>query len=285
MWLSVVSSNYSPKNVYYILDLNSGYLRCSVQKIRSVLSGIEKMQFTFSCGKFFLNILLSQFFYKFLYFPFLILRLYTIMCPSETFPVINSSSTVTNITNTHCHSQHSPLLLFYQHQFSYIIFNKSEHFHQFPNSHDRRQLTAIIFNDCDRKCSWHINVRDYYKIISVDWSQMVSSCNSFCLTTISTYLHSISFVSQNRCSEKIPYWLRLSRLLKGLMCKSASVPIVWMRVWLQICICNFLSFFCFVFWISSFLCEELVAHSEESCRVCVCMSNCVWSIKLNKQSL
>jgi hypothetical protein len=23
----------------------------------------------------------------------------------------------------------------------------------FPNSHDRRQLTVIIFSDCDRKCS------------------------------------------------------------------------------------------------------------------------------------
>jgi len=121
-----------------------------------------------------------------------------------------SPSTVTNITNTHCHSQHSPLLLFYQHPFSYIICSKSEHFHQFPNSHDRRQLTVIIFSDCDRKCSWHINVTDHYWMISVDWSQNVSLCNSFCLSTISTYLHSITCVSQLRCSDKIPYWLHWS---------------------------------------------------------------------------
>jgi hypothetical protein len=82
-------------------------------------------------------------------------------------------STLTNITNSHCHSQHSPLLLFYLHPFSYIICSTSQHFNQFPNSHDSRQLTVIIFSDCDRKCSWHINVRDHYWMISVDWSQTV----------------------------------------------------------------------------------------------------------------
>jgi hypothetical protein len=30
-------------------------------------------------------------------------------------------------------------------------------------------LTVIIFSDCDRKCSWEINVRDHYWMISVDW--------------------------------------------------------------------------------------------------------------------
>jgi hypothetical protein len=60
----------------------------------------------------------------------------------------------------------------------FIIYSKSEHFHQFPNSHDRRQLTVIIFSDCDRKCNWHINVTDHYWMISVDWSQNFSLCNS-----------------------------------------------------------------------------------------------------------
>jgi len=82
--------------------------------------------------------------------------------PSKKILARSSPSTVTKIFNTHSQSQHSPLLLFYQHQFSYIICSKSEHFHQFPNSHDRRQLTVIIFSDCDQKYNWNINVRDHY---------------------------------------------------------------------------------------------------------------------------
>ena len=57
-----------------------------------------------------------------------------------------SLTTLTVTCNTHCHSQHSPLLPFYQHPFSYIICGKSEHFHYFPNSHDRKQLKLIIFS-------------------------------------------------------------------------------------------------------------------------------------------
>jgi hypothetical protein len=122
-----------------------------------------------------------------------------------------SPYTVTNITNIHYHSQNLPLLLFYQHPFSYIICSNSEHFNHIPTSHDRRQLTVIIFSDCDRKCSWHINVTDHYWMISVDWRQNYSLCNSFCLSTISTYLHSITCVSHLRCSDRIPYWLRRSQ--------------------------------------------------------------------------
>jgi hypothetical protein len=109
---------------------------------------LKKSQFIFSCGKFHLNIRIV---YNFLYFPFLTIRTYIILCPSEKFLAISSPSTGTNITNTHCHSQHSPLLLFYQHPFSYIICSKCKHFNFFPNSHDRRQLTLLIFSDCDRK--------------------------------------------------------------------------------------------------------------------------------------
>jgi len=35
-------------------------------------------------------------------------------------------------------------------------------------------------------------------------------CNSSFLSTISTYLHSITFVSQHRYSDRIPYWLHWS---------------------------------------------------------------------------
>ena len=47
----------------------------------------------------------------------------------KTFLARFSPPTVTTITNTHCHSQHSFLLPFYQHPFSYIICSKSGHFH------------------------------------------------------------------------------------------------------------------------------------------------------------
>jgi len=126
------------------------------------------MQFIFYGGKFPLCILLFEFFitlFIFLSLPSDVLPFFALQ---KCFLAITSPSTVTNITNTHSHSQHSPLPLFYQHPFSYINCCNSEHFHQFPNSHDRRQLTVIIFSDCDRKCSSHINVRDHYWMISVD---------------------------------------------------------------------------------------------------------------------
>ena len=98
---------------------------------------------------------------------------------------------------------------------------------------------------------------------------------SFCLLTVSTYLHSITFMCQDRCSDRFPYWLRRSRYLNGLMCKSASVSFVGSRVWIQICVWNFLSLFCCVFCIGSGLCDKLVTHWEESYSVRVCLFVCV----------
>jgi len=114
-------------NVFWIW--NQVNLRRTMQIIISVLSGIEKIQFIFSCGKFLLNILLSKCFmtsYIFLSVPSHFMSFCALL---KTFLAITSPSVVTNITNTHCHSQHSPLLPFFQHTFSYIICSKSEHFH------------------------------------------------------------------------------------------------------------------------------------------------------------
>jgi hypothetical protein len=150
-----------------------------MQTSRSVSSVIKKNQITLFCLKIYLKYIIIWIFYNFLFFPFPTIRIYSILCPLKKFLAISSPSTVTNITNTHSHSQYLPLLLFYQHPFSYIICSKSEHFHQFPNSQYRRQLTVIIFSDCDRKCSWHINVRNHYWMISVEWRQNLSLYNSF----------------------------------------------------------------------------------------------------------
>ena len=129
----------------------------------------------------------------------------------KTFLARSSPSTVTNVTNTHFHSQHLPIIQFYQQPFTYVICSKSEHCHSFPNSHDRRQLTLIMLSEYGWKCSWHITVRDHYWMISVDWNQNCSLCNSLFLPTISTYLHSITFVNQHRHGDRIPYWVGRSR--------------------------------------------------------------------------
>ena len=171
----------------------------------------KKIQFISFLWKFSIKYTIIRIFLNSLYFPFPTLRIYTILCPSENFLARSSRSTVTNITNTHSHSQRSPFLLFYQPPLSYFICSKSDQFHSFPNSHDRRQLTVIMLSEYGWKCSWHITVRDHYWMISVDWNQNFSLCNSFCLSTISTYLHSITFVNQHRSGGRIPYWLGRSR--------------------------------------------------------------------------
>jgi hypothetical protein len=71
------------------------------------------------------------------------------------------------------------------------------------------------------------------------------------------------------------------------MCKSALVSFVGSRVWIQKCTWKFLSLFCCVLCIGNGLCDELVTHSLEYCRVCVCVSNCVcdlWTSTNNHSS-
>ena len=150
-------------------------------------------------------------FINFLHFPFPSLKLYTIWCPSESFPC--------KIFTVYCnkHNQHSLSLTTLAPStvlatpIHTCYLQQSEHCHSFPNSHDRRQLTVIMLSEYGWKCSWHINVREQYWMISVDWNQNFSLCNFLCLPTISTYLHWITFVNQHRYGGRIPYWLGRSR--------------------------------------------------------------------------
>jgi len=105
---------------------NQVNLRRRMQKFRSVLSGIEKNS---------IYILLWK-----IYFKYMIIHTYFITClislsiPSDfipfcallkTFFAISSPFPVPNITNTHFHSQHSPIIPFYRNPFSYVICSKS----------------------------------------------------------------------------------------------------------------------------------------------------------------
>jgi hypothetical protein len=154
-------------------------LRCRMQTIKSVLSGIEKCNLYFPV-KFSLKYII-QFLYDFLYFSFPTLRLYTILCPSEKCPW------VIFIAYYNKHNQHSlslttltpsavlptPIQLYYLQQLSAL-----------PSV---PQFTIQKTVDCNN-LQWMIeNVADTLmsKIIT-GWFQstedkIFSSCNSFSL--------------------------------------------------------------------------------------------------------
>ena len=148
----------------------------------------KKIEFTFSfsiLSYIYIYIWLSEIFIYFLFFFFPFSHFILFCAFLKILLSGPSPSAVTNITNTHCHSQHSlsqhslsittltdthnthshsqhsPLVLFYKHPFNFIICTKSEHFHYFPNSHHTIQFTVKNFSACDRKHSWHINVKDH----------------------------------------------------------------------------------------------------------------------------
>jgi len=53
------------------------------------------------------------------------------------------------------HSQHTPLLLYYKPNFSYIFCSKYWHFHYFPLYMTKTDVLMNL-NECDRKYGWHI---------------------------------------------------------------------------------------------------------------------------------
>jgi hypothetical protein len=186
----------------------------------------------------------------------------------KTYFTGSSPPTVTNITNTHCHSQLSPLLLFYQHPFSYIICSNSQHFHQFPNLHDRRQLTVIIFSDCDRKCTYTL------------MSQIITGL--FQSTEGRTFLCVTLFVAQ-----KFPHiYTRLHSSVSADVVTEFHIGYAELGSWPVIQIWGWNSLSLVFLCVYSGLLDRLVTRSDESCRrVCECVSNCVCSMNLNKQSL
>ena len=130
------------------------------------------------CGKFLCNILFIYFFkLPSFFFPYPQI-LYQFVPFWEFYFARTSPSNVSKINNTHRHLQHLPFLPFYQQPNLYCIWSKSKHFLYFPNSHDKRQLTQIIFSGSDANCSWHNTVSD----IITGWFQSTDDKTFHCVT-------------------------------------------------------------------------------------------------------
>jgi hypothetical protein len=89
--------------------------------------------------KYSLKYRLIKCFKFFLYFLFKDFKPYLILCISKIFLAGPAQSNVPNITNT-SHSQHSSLMLFYQHTLSFIICNNSVNFQYFSFHKTKKYL-------------------------------------------------------------------------------------------------------------------------------------------------